>query len=86
MNGFIDTRNSVLTGMTRDGTFRFENGKIVGGIKNLRFTDSFWRAFKSTVAVSKETELHGSWWGGIAGILAPTVHLGSFKFSGKTEF
>ncbi len=86
INGFIDTRNSALTGMTRDGTFLIENGKIVGGIKNLRFTDSFLRAFKSTVAVSKEAELHGSWWGGIAGILAPTVHLGSFKFSGKTEF
>ncbi len=86
INGYIDTRNSVLTGMTRDGTFLIENGRITGGIKNLRFTDSFLRAFKSTVAVSKETELLSSWWGGVGCILAPTVHLGSFKFSGKTEF
>jgi predicted Zn-dependent protease len=86
INGYIDTRNSVLTGMTRDGTFLIENGKIVGGIKNLRFTDSFLRAFMSTVAISKETELMSSWWSSIGCISVPTVHLGSFKFSGKTDF
>jgi predicted Zn-dependent protease len=86
INGYIDTRNSVLTGMTRDGTFLIENGKIIGGIKNLRFTDSFLRAFKSTVAVSKETELMSSWWSSIGCISVPTVHLGSFRFSGKTDF
>ncbi len=86
INGYIDTRNSVLTGMTRDGTFLIENGKIVGGIKNLRFTDSFLRAFKSTIAVSKETELMSSWWSSVGCISVPTVHLGSFKFSGKTDF
>ena len=86
INGLIDPRNSVLTGMTRDGTFLVENGEIVGGIKNLRFTDSFTRAFKSTIAVSKETERIESWWSAVGCMTVPTVHLGSFKFSGKTEF
>jgi PmbA protein len=86
INGFIDTRNSVLTGMTRDGTFLIENGKIVGGIKNLRFTDSVMRAFKSAIAISRETQLVNTGSSALGGISAPTVHLGSFRFSGKTEF
>ncbi len=86
LNGFIDQRNSVLTGMTRDGTFLIENGEIKSGIKNLRFTDSFARCLGSTVAISKETERINSWWDAIGCTTVPTLHLGSFKFSGKTEF
>jgi len=86
INGLIDTRNMVLTGMTRDGTFLIEDGEIVGGLKNLRFTDSFTRAFKSTVAISRETEQVNSWWSAVGCMTVPAVHLGSFRFSGKTEF
>lgn len=86
INGFIDTPNAVLTGMTRDGTFLIENGKIVGGIKNLRFTDRMLDSFKTAVAVSKERELVSSWWSAVGCIKAPTIHLKKFKFTGKTEF
>jgi len=86
LNGYIDTRNSVLTGMTRDGTFLVENGEIVCGLKNLRFTDSFMRAFNSVKAISKEVEHHESWWSAVGCMTVPAVHLGSFKFSGKTDF
>ncbi len=86
INGFIDTPNAVLTGMTRDGTFLIENGKIVGGIKNMRFTDRMLDSFKTTVAVSKERDLVASWWSAVGCIKAPTIHLKKFKFTGKTEF
>lgn len=86
INGFIDQPNGVLTGMTRDGTFLIENGEIVGGIKNLRFTDAMPRAFGTVGAISKERELVKSWWSAVGCITAPAVHLKSFKFSGKTEF
>ena len=86
INGLIDPRNSVLTGMTRDGTFLIEDGEIKGGIKNLRFTDSIMRAFKSSVALSKDTERIGSWWSSVGCMTVPAIHLGSFKFSGKTDF
>ena len=86
INGYIDTKNSMLTGMTRDGTFLIENGEVVGGLKNLRFTDSMMRAFKSTVAISRETERHGLASSMVGCTVAPTVHLGSFKFTGRTEF
>jgi len=86
INGFIDTPRAVLTGMTRDGTFLIENGEIKHGIKNLRFTDSMLRSFGTAVAVSKETQLIESWWDAVGCVKAPTLHLGSFKFTGKTEF
>jgi len=36
--GIIDSRGAVLTGMTRDGTFRIRNGKVAEPLVNLRFT------------------------------------------------
>jgi predicted Zn-dependent protease len=36
----VDARTLVYTGLTRDGTFLVENGKVVRAIKNLRFNDS----------------------------------------------
>jgi predicted Zn-dependent protease len=36
--GIIDSRGAVLTGMTRDGTFRIQDGKVAEPLVNLRFT------------------------------------------------
>src|SRR5215470_6357576 len=33
----VDPYEKILTGMTRDGTFLVENGRITGGIRNFRF-------------------------------------------------
>ncbi|MCX6825908.1 MAG: TldD/PmbA family protein [candidate division Zixibacteria bacterium] len=86
INGFIDTPKAVLTGMTRDGTFLIEEGKIKHGIKNLRFTDSMLRAFSNVRGISKEQSLIPAWWESVGCISAPTIHLSSFKFTGTTDF
>src|SRR5580693_1270375 len=36
----VDPYEKILTGMTRDGTFLVENGKISGGIRNFRFNQN----------------------------------------------
>ena len=36
--GVVDPREGVITGMTRDGTFRIRDGKIAEPLVNLRFT------------------------------------------------
>jgi predicted Zn-dependent protease len=36
----VNPRNLVYTGLTRDGTFLVENGKVARSIKNFRFNDS----------------------------------------------
>jgi predicted Zn-dependent protease len=86
INGFIDTPNAVLTGMTRDGLLRIKNGKLRGGVKNLRFTDSMLRAFSDIRGITAERELVSSWWDALGCITAPAIRLGSFKFTGKTDF
>lgn len=86
INGLIDPRNSMLTGMTRDGTFFIENGELKSGLKNMRFTDSMMRAFGTVQGISKERERKDSWWSAVGCMTVPAVHLKSFKFSGKTEF
>jgi PmbA protein len=39
--GVVDPREGIITGMTRDGTFRIEGGKVTTPLVNLRFTTSF---------------------------------------------
>ncbi len=36
----VDPYKKILTGMTRDGTFLVENGRVAGGIRNFRFNQS----------------------------------------------
>ncbi len=86
INGFLDTPKALLTGMTRDGTFLVEDGKIVSGIKNLRFTEAMTRAFSNIAAISRETELVDTWWSDVGCVRAPSMLIKDFNFSGKTEF
>jgi len=37
----LDPKTMVVTGLTRNGTFLVEDGRIVGAVGNLRFTQSF---------------------------------------------
>ncbi len=37
----VHSKRVVITGMTRDGTFLVEGGRIVGPVRNLRFTMSY---------------------------------------------
>jgi PmbA protein len=39
--GIVDGREGIITGMTRDGTFRIEGGRVTKPLVNLRFTTSF---------------------------------------------
>ena len=40
VNGLLEPRRAVMTGLTRDGCFLVEKGKITRAVGNLRFTDS----------------------------------------------
>ena len=86
INGLLDTTNAILTGMTRDGTFWVEDGKIKHGIKNLRFTDSMLKAFSNVSQISQERKIVNSWWEDVGCIVAPAMLIDNFKFTGKTEF
>ncbi len=84
VNGLLDTRNAVMTGMTRDGAWLIENGEIKHAIKNLRFTDSMLEAWDRIAAVEKEIHPHAAWWSAIGSYDIPGVLIRKFKFTGKT--
>ncbi len=86
INGFIDTNKAVMTGMTKDGTFLIKNGKINQSIKNLRFTESMVKAFSRVKMISRERQAIDAWWSDIGCIVAPTLLISNFNFSGKTQF
>jgi len=46
----------LLTGMTRDGTFLVENGKIQRGIRNFRFNESLLHMLSNVEAMSLPAE------------------------------
>src|SRR5206468_5143689 len=46
-----------ITGMTRDGTFLIEDGVIVGGVRNLRFTQSCLDALAGCEDVGRDADL-----------------------------
>ena len=84
VNGFLEPRRAVFTGMTRDGTFLVESGKIKYPVKNLRFTHSMLDAFSNVEMISKEAKLQVSSWMGAS--MVPALKIKGFNFSGKTEF
>jgi PmbA protein len=55
--GVVDPREGIITGMTRDGTFRIENGKVTKPLVNLRFTTSFPRLVEDILGLGSEVEL-----------------------------
>lgn len=73
----------IVTGMTRDGTYLIENGRITRPIRNLRFTTSYLDALNDVRGIGRDTALGR---GSIGSTRAPALHLGSFNFTGTTEF
>ena len=55
--GVVDPREGIITGMTRDGTFRIEGGKVTKPLVNLRFTTSFPKLVEKLVGLGSDVEL-----------------------------
>jgi len=77
----VHGKKVVITGMTRDGTFLVEGGKIVGPVRNLRFTMSYLDALANVEAISRERRCIR---GFLGGSVVPAVRLSSFTFTGAT--
>jgi PmbA protein len=55
--GIVDPHDGVITGMTRDGTFRIRDGKIAEPLVNLRFTVSVPRVLSDVPGLTREPKL-----------------------------
>ena len=85
VNGLLKTREALMTGLTRDGTFLIRNGKVAGAVKNLRFTQSTLEAFSKIVAVSRERQLIADPAQGLSSTVAPALLIKDFTFTGQTQ-
>ena len=75
---------TIITGMTRDGTFLIERGEITRPIKNLRFTQSILEALSSVEMIGKERKLLLS--SSLGCGCVPALKIDNFTFTGVTEF
>ena len=70
----VQPKETVITGMTRDGTFVIENGRLGQPVKNLRFTQNILEALATTQMVGKEVFLTDR-------SVVPAIKLGKFTFT-----
>ncbi|MGH8992864.1 MAG: TldD/PmbA family protein [Acidimicrobiia bacterium] len=80
----LDPKTQVVTGLTRNGTFLVEDGKVGPGVSNLRFTQSFLEALApgNVLAVGAEARYADSEFFGPGLVHVPPLHLGAFRFTG----
>jgi len=78
----VHPKLAIVTGMTRDGTFLVEQGRIVAPVRNLRYTQSYLAAMASTVAVARERKTLK---GFLGGVVVPALRLDGWTFTGTTE-
>lgn len=76
-NRVVDRKTPVITGMTRDGTFLVEDGKVVCGVRNMRFNQDLVEFFNNveTLGVPEGQE----------NMVVPPLKVNKFHFTGRTE-
>lgn len=74
----VDPMTATLTGMTRDGLFAIERGRVVGPVLNFRFNQSVVRMLNEVEAMSTVER--------VGGVVCPGLRIRSFRMSSVTEF
>ena len=81
----LDPRTLVVTGLTRNGVWLVEDGRIVRPVRNLRFTQSYSDALApgNVRAIGSDLSLFAG--GDGDATLVPSLHLGSWNFTGGAK-
>jgi len=85
VNGLLNPREALMTGLTREGTFLIEDGTLTSPVKTLRFTQSLVEAFRHVLGVSKTRRLVADPSTEIGCAFVPALHLAAFKFTGRAQ-
>jgi predicted Zn-dependent protease len=80
----LDPRTQVVTGLTRNGVWLVEDGRIVRPVTNLRFTQSYLEALSpgNVRAVGSDLTLVAGGTFGIGAYAVPSLHLAAWNFTG----
>ena len=79
----VDPYEKMLTGMTRDGTFLIEDGKVKHGIRNFRFNQSIIDMLSNVEAMSHAVRASGE---ESFDMVVPAMKVRGFNFTEVTKF
>jgi len=77
----VHPKETILTGMTRDGTFLIEDGAITHPVKNLRFTQSVLEALRQVTGIESRQSLINQ---ESIYCLVPALRIEGFHFTSAT--
>lgn len=79
----VEPFEKMLTGMTRDGTFYVENGKVQGGVRNFRFNESLIHMLSNVESMSAPVRACGE---ESFDMVVPAMKVKEFNFTEVTKF
>jgi predicted Zn-dependent protease len=79
----VDPYEKILTGMTRDGTFLIENGRLQNGLLNFRFNQSLIHLLNNVEAMSEAVRASGE---ESFDMVVPAMKVRDFNFTEVTKF
>ena len=79
----VDPYEKIVTGMTRDGTFLVENGKVVCGLRNFRFNQSLIAMLSNVEAMGTPVRACGE---ESFDMVVPATKVREFNFTEVTKF
>ncbi len=85
VNGLLNPRNALMTGLTREGVLLIEDGDVTTPVSSLRFTQSIVEALNRLRGISAKRTLVADPAQGSGCALVPTLHLARFTFTGGAD-
>jgi predicted Zn-dependent protease len=83
---FVDPQTVLFTGLTRDGTFLIEQGRLKYAIKNFRFNETPVKLLNNIEAMSPSIRITGSErFGAGFPVLAPAIKARDFSFTSLSD-
>ncbi|MGA8618661.1 MAG: TldD/PmbA family protein [Candidatus Sulfotelmatobacter sp.] len=79
----VDPYEKIVTGMTRDGTFLIENGRVQQGVRNFRFNESLIHMLSKVEAMSVPLRACGE---ESFDMVVPAMKIRDFNFTEVTKF
>ncbi|HEU0140869.1 MAG TPA: metallopeptidase TldD-related protein, partial [Bryobacteraceae bacterium] len=79
----VDPYEKIMTGMTRDGTFLVEGGRIRCGVRNFRFNQSLIEMLRNVQALSPSARVSGE---ETFDMVVPAMQVADFQFTEVTRF
>ena len=79
----VDPYEKVLTGMTRDGTFLIEGGRVVAGLRNFRFNQNILEMLSHVEQLSPSVRASGE---EAFDMVVPAMKVRDFHFTELTKF